>query len=40
VYQESNTIGEMERMMDLKDHYLEPLARNVKLNLSTELLVW
>ena len=37
--EESNTVGTLERMADLRGHYLEPLARDVKLNLSAALLV-
>lgn len=38
--EESNTIGTMGRTTDLTGHFLEPLARDIKQNISSNLLVW
>ena len=38
--EESNTIGTMARTTDLSGHFLEPLARDIKQNISADLLVW
>ena len=38
--EESNSIGTMARTTDLAGHFLEPLARDIKQNISTNLLVW
>lgn len=38
--EESNSIGTMARTTDLAGHFLEPLARDIKQNISANLLVW
>lgn len=38
--EESNSIGELVLMKDLVGHYLEPVARDMKVNLSRDILVW
>ena len=38
--EESNSVGWFSQTTDLTGHYLEPLARDIKQNLSSELLVW
>ena len=38
--EESNGVSSLNEMLDLRNHYLEPLARDIKTNISAELLVW
>ena len=38
--EESNSIGELALMNDLVGHYLEPVARDMKVSLSPDILVW
>ena len=38
--EEGNGVSSLNEMLDLRNHYLEPLARDIKTNISAELLVW
>eukprot|EP00041_Stephanoeca_diplocostata_P027642 m.764847 g.764847 ORF g.764847 m.764847 type:complete len:372 (-) comp23217_c0_seq39:1653-2768(-) len=40
VLEESNEIGSLEQTQNLAGHYLEPLSRDIKANISDDLLVW